>query len=121
MAHSAKARLLAFYDYDYEGAFNEIEEAVNRFPANDYPLLTMADLAVHSRNTEKLRQAISLLEERMSRKAQSYRSFLRFKAYLLALDGDPSSAKRIIEKDLKGLGEKAVNRLTHKVDELTNP
>lgn len=121
MAHSAKARLLAFYDHDYEGAFSEIEEAVIRFPANDYPLLTMADLAVHSRDTEKLREAISLLEEKMSRKAQSYRSFLRFKAYLFALDGDPSSAKRIIERDLKGLGEKAVSRLTHKVDELTNP
>ncbi|MGE6776792.1 TIR domain-containing protein [Vreelandella titanicae] len=120
MAFSVKARLLAFYDHNYDDAFTEIEEAVSRFPSNDYPLLTMADLAVYSRKTEKLREAIALLEERMSRKAQSYRSFLKFKAYLYALEGDISSAKRLIENDLKGLGVQAVKRFLNKVEELSS-
>lgn len=121
MAQSAKARILAFYEHNYRAAFEEIEEAVDRFPSNDYPLLTMADLAVYARETEKLRKAINFLEERMSRKAQSYRSFLRFKAYLYALDGDAPSAKKLVQKELKGLGETAVSRLINKIDEFSKP
>ena len=102
-------------------AFQEIEDAINHFSDNDYPLLTKADLAVHFRNIEKLREAVVMLESKLSRRAQSYRSFLRFKAYLIALDDDAVSAKKFVEKNLTGLGKKAMDRMVQKIDELANP
>ncbi len=118
MAQSAKARILAFYDNNYVQAFDEIEEAINRFPNSDYPLLTKADLAVHSRNVKKLKEAISILEERATPRAQSHRSFLRFKVYLIAFEGDSASAKRFAEQNLSGLGAKAIDRFLQKIDDL---
>ncbi|MES9899733.1 MAG: TIR domain-containing protein [Sedimenticola sp.] len=121
MAISAKSRLLAFYDHDYERAFEEIEKAIDRFTNNNFPLLTKADLAVYARDIKKLREAIASLEASLSRRAQTYRTFQRYKACLIALEGDADSARRFIMKELKGLGENASNRLIHKVEELANP
>ena len=121
MAISAKSRLSAFYDNDYDQAFEEIEKAVDRFPNANFPLLTKADLAVYARDVVKLREAIASLETSLSRRAQTYRTYQRYKAYLIALEGDSESARRFIAKEIKGLGENALSRLIHKVEELANP
>ena len=121
MVISARSRLYAFYDNDYDHAFDEIEKAIDRFPNNNFPLLTKADLAVNTRNIEKLREVITSLEASLSRRAQTYRTFQRYKACLIALEGDADSARRFIMKELKGLGENASNRLIHKVEALATP
>jgi len=121
MSLSAKARLYALYDNDLAEAFNEIEEAINTFPENHYPLLTKADLAVHSRNISKLSESLTSLEPKISRRSNSYRSFLRYKAFLIALNGRALEAKQFAKKELSGIGPRAMERLNHRIEELSKP
>lgn len=119
MVASMQVKVAAYYDQD-ENTLSIIEEAINKFPDIPYPLLTKADLAVHFYNAEKLREAITKLDEVTGKNAQSYRSFIKYKALLLAMEGKTTDAKKLVDKELKGLIPSALQRLNERLDSLGN-
>jgi len=113
---SARARMLAYYDNDESGSMSLIEESIHRFSKIDYPILTKAELAVHFRNKNKLKEAVDSLETSIGRNAQTYRTFVRFKATLLAMEGNVSQAKALVNKELKGLIGTSLQRLNERLE-----
>lgn len=118
MTDSMRARLIAYYDDDEVESMRLIDSAVRRHANIDYPLLTKADLAVHFGNVEKLREAVTALERTTGPNAQSYRTFVKFKAMLLAMEGRPEEGRKLIKNELSGLIPSALQRLNEKLDAL---
>lgn len=118
MCDSMRARISAYYDENEAESFKLIEEAINKYPNIDYPLLTKADLAAHFGNKDKLAEAVARLDRVTSRKAQSFRSVVKYKAILLAMQGDAHQAKQLIRRELSGLIGTALQRLNERIDHL---
>jgi hypothetical protein len=59
------------------------------------------------------------LEGVVKRNAQTYRTFVRYKAMLLAMDGKLLQAKELVQKELKGLIGSALIRLNEKLVHLS--
>lgn len=53
-----------------------------------------------------------------SQKAQSYRSLIKFKAYLLAMRGNVEQAKSLVGRELKGMLPGAYQRLIERLEAL---
>ncbi len=120
MVDSMKARMVAYFDEDETRSLALIEEAIHRHPKIDYPLLTKADLAAHFGNPAKLREAVNAIERVTGKNAQSYRSFVKYKAMLLAMEGKASEAKQLVRKELAGLIPSALQRLNERLDHLAS-
>lgn len=116
MAASAKARLIAYYDNDEQKSLSLVEETIARFPDIEYPLLTKADLAAHFGNKQALQEAVEALEKRTGRHAQTYRTFVKYKATLLAMSGEVHQAKQLVSRELRGLIGTALQRLNDRLD-----
>lgn len=119
MAESMRARMVAYFDDDETKSFQLIEQAIRKHPNINYPLLTKADLAAHFNNRIKLSEAISALERVTGKHAQSYRTFIKYKAMLLAMDGNANQAKELVQRELGGLIPTALQRLNERIDQLT--
>lgn len=111
MLDSMKSRFVAYYDENEERSFSIIEESIFKFPSIDYPILTKADLATHFGNKDKLREAVEVLEKNIRKNAQTYRTFIKYKAILLAMQGDLHQAKQLVKRELNGLIDSAFQRL----------
>ncbi|MFK4232823.1 TIR domain-containing protein [Pseudomonas guariconensis] len=113
---SAEARLLAYYENNEHRSLDRIEEAIHLFPTIDYPKLTKAEIAIHFRNKQKLKEAIDRLESSVGRNAQSYRTFIRFKAMQLALNGRLEQAKSLAARELRGSIGSSLQRLNDRLE-----
>ncbi len=120
MLDSMKARFVAYYDENEERSFGIIEESICKFPNIDYPVLTKADLATHFGNKDKLREAVGVLEKNIRRNAQTYRTFIKYKAILFAMQGDLHQAKQLVKRELNGLIGSAFQRLNTHLDYLAD-
>lgn len=118
MTDSMRARMIAYYDEDEARSMSLIEDAINRHNGINYPILTKADLAAHFGNSEKLQEAVEALERTTGPNAQSYRTFVKYKALLLAMVGRPDDAKRLIRKELPGLNPSALQRLNERLESM---
>lgn len=116
MLDSAKARLMAYYDNDEHGSLSLIEETIMKFPKVDYPVLTKAELSAHFRNKIKLREAVNRLEREINRNAQTYRTFIRYKAICLAMEGELYQAKQLVDTELRGLIGVSLKRLHERLE-----
>lgn len=116
MTDSMRARIIAYYESDEERSMLMIEDAIHRHSDVVYPLLTKADFAVHFENREKLRESVRALEASVGSNAQTYRTFIKFKAILLAMDGNGEQAKKLIRKELSGLIPSALQRLNEHIE-----
>jgi hypothetical protein len=120
MLGSARARLIAYYENDEARSIALIQETISQFAGENYPILTMAELAIHFRNKEKLKESIEKLEHVTGRNAQSFRTFVRFKAIYLAMNGDLQGAKALVAKELKGLIPSSLQRLHERLEQLAS-
>ncbi len=118
MLDSAKARLIAYYDNNEIDSMELLEEAISKFPEVNYPLLTKAELSVFFKNREKLKEAIEKLEQLTVRNAQTFRTFIRYKAMFLAMTGDLHQAKQLVTKELKGYIGASFQRLIERLESL---
>ncbi len=116
MVASAKARILAYFENDRSAAMTSIEKTIAEFPEVNYPLLTKADLAVHFTDVSKLREAVGELERATGKHAQTYRSVVKFKALLLAMEGRTQEAHNLINRELSGLPSSARTRLNDRIE-----
>lgn len=122
MLYSMKARLVAYYDDDEMESFKIIEEAIKKFPEISYPTLTKADLATHFNNKDKLREAVDILAKSTGRTAHTYRTFIQYKAILLAMQDNVHEAKLLVKKELSGLIGTALQRLNDRLESIaSNP
>ncbi len=116
MYSSARAKILAHFDRNIEGAYKLLEETITRFPDVTYPILTLADLAIQFKNIDKLEQAIRLLDDGESKNSQTYRSYIRYKSIYMAMSGQTSDAISLAKKELHGVRKEALtdflNRLS---------
>lgn len=117
MTDSMRARIVAYYDEDEARSMALIEDAIRTHADIDYPVLTKADLAVHFENKEKLREAVVALERVTGPNAQSYRTFVKFKAISLAMEGHVEQARKLVSKELSGLIPSALQRLNERIEQ----
>lgn len=112
---SAKARFIAYYDNDMLKSKKIIDEAIAKFPRINYPLLTKSDLAIFFEDKSWLSEAVSALETTTGKNAQTYRSFIKYKAMLLAMNGNLHQAQELVRRELSGLISSAFQRLNEKL------
>lgn len=117
MTDSMKARIVAYFDNNEELSMKLIEDAINRHSGIDYPLLTKADLAIHFENAVKLREAVEALERVTGPNAQSYRTLVKSKAILLAMEGQVEKARKLVRLELSGLIPTALERLNERIEQ----
>jgi lipopolysaccharide biosynthesis regulator YciM len=115
---SARARFIAYYEDDEEQSFSLIESVIKEFPDVNYPILTKAELATHFMNRKMLREAINLIDSNIAKLSQTYRTIIRYKAMLMAMDGQLAQAKNLIEKELRGLINSSYRRLIDRLEYL---
>ena len=116
MTDSMKARIVAYYDGDEARSMGLIEDAIRRHVGIDYPVLTKADLAVHFESKDKLREAVVTLERVTGPNAQSYRTLMKFKAILFAMEGRVEQARSLVKSELSGLIPTALQRLNERIE-----
>lgn len=115
MYYSARAKYLAKYDNDIDGAFAEIEESINRYPDTKYPLLTLANLSIQYKKIDKLKFAISELEKSESRNSQTYRTYIRYKAIYLSMIGRYPEGIALARNELRGVRKEAMEAFYEKL------
>ncbi|OSI24580.1 tetratricopeptide repeat protein, partial [Neisseria dumasiana] len=116
---SMRARVCFFYEDNKDESFRIINEAISSFPKISYPLLTKADLAIVSKDISKLSEAVKSLEHLVHKHAQTYRSFIRYKAYLLTMEGKLNEALRMVDAELQGLNQVTIDRFKDKLRTFT--
>lgn len=118
MYRSARAKILAHFDHDIEGAYVLLDETINRFPDVTYPVLTLADLSIQFKNIKKLKQAIDILDKNNSSNSQTYRSHIRYKSIYIAMTGDSSKAIALARTELRGVRKEALDKFINKLSAL---
>ncbi|WPC35616.1 hypothetical protein O4M77_04090 [Acinetobacter sp. YWS30-1] len=115
MSFSAKAQLLAKKG-QFQEAYRILGNAIHKFPNVSYPKLSLADIAVQDRNVHQLQIAVNMLEKHYEKHElnQSNRSYVKYKAILLALQNKVDSAKLLIENELRS------NTSRSYIDEIKN-
>jgi tetratricopeptide (TPR) repeat protein len=111
MVASARARLLAYYDNNEEESLDVIDAAISCFPDVVYPILTKAEIATHFNNKEKLNEAIESVGKNAKKHSPAYRTIIRYKAILLAMQGDLIQSHNLVNKELSGLTPTSLKRL----------
>lgn len=119
MYSSARAKILAHFDRNTEAAYELLEETIQRFPDVTYPILTLADLAIQFRSLERLKHAISLLDDQESKNSQTYRSYIRYKSIYMAMSGDSSQAISLAKTELRGVRTEALAEFIARLSSLS--
>lgn len=115
MALTAKALFVMKIKKDANEAFNIIDDCIHRSPENYYPLLGKADIAILSRNKDKLQEAIDALESTFANFQYSRRTLDKYKAYYFALDNDYEKAIQVFEKHLRNYTDEGADRFRRKI------
>jgi tetratricopeptide (TPR) repeat protein len=115
MYYSARAKILANFDNDLAAAFDLIEETIRRYPDVGYPVLTLADLAIQHKNFEKLETAIRILDATEVRSKQTYRTYVRYKAIYLAMNGKKADAVALVKKELAGIRAESLTKFCERL------
>lgn len=115
MLESARARLIAYFDSNEEESLSIIDEAILSFPDVTYPALTKAEISAHFNNKVKLKEAIDHLDKIQRKYSSSLRTSAKYKAVLLAMEGQIERAKAMVLKELSGLSKNSQDRLLEKL------
>ena len=98
-------------------SLDKINDCINKYPENHYPLLTKCDIALKYRDKEVLKKGLVELERIIKKRHFSIRTLNRYKALLFALNGDVDSALSVIKKDLYRYPQESKDRITAKLKE----
>lgn len=119
MAAIAEALFFAKVEHNRIKAFDAIDDCINIYPGNHYPLLTKCDISIKYRDIEFLSEAVNQLEGLGRRKHFSRRTLTKYKAYLLALKGEETNALKLLEKDLARFPEDSRNKVISRIKEFS--
>ena len=101
MADIAKAEMLAKCDNNYPAACDAIDDAIQKYPDNQYPLLAKAFHAAKNADKNRLQTAYDQLEQVAKERTISDTSLARLKSYLIAMSGDLGKAIAFAESNLR--------------------
>lgn len=118
MGIRARALYLAKCENDETNSINMINDAINMFPNSHYSILTKFDIGFVFKNIFVMKEAINSLEN-FEGKTISERTYLKQKAYLIALsEKDIVKAKQLINDELKNYPQEAKDLIFAKIDSL---
>lgn len=98
-------------------SFDSISDCIHRYPDNHYPIFAMCDIALKYSNIEQLQIGLSKLDKISSSKNLSSKTVNRYKAFLLALQGDIFGALDIIKKDISRYPQESKERIIKNIEE----
>lgn len=117
MGKTAEALFLLKIKCDAVKAFNIIEDCITMNPDNYYPVLAKADMSVLSRDRQKLRDAISVLNANFKGRC-SERTLNKYESFSYALDGNYKNAIEIFERYLSNYTPEAKIRFENFIKSL---
>ncbi|MCW9026705.1 MAG: hypothetical protein OQJ77_05255, partial [Thiovulaceae bacterium] len=94
---------------------DKITDCIKKYPGNHYPLLALCDIALKYFDKDLLSSGIKQLEEIITDRHFSIRTLNRYRASLLALNGETDEALRLIEKDLHRYPKESKERIIEKI------
>lgn len=115
MADIAHAIYLAKIDNNETEAIDKIQDCVDAYADNHYPLLALCDLAIKYRRVELLKNGFLQLERLIKRKDISQRTLNRYRAYVYAIDGNSNLALSVIQEDLSRYPQESKERIEQKI------
>lgn len=116
MADIAEALFQAKIANDRQAALDKINDCIAAHPGNHYPLLTYCDIALKYFDAGLLRDALSRLNQISKEKDLSIRTVNKYKAFLMALEGNVQGALKIIESDISRYPNESKARLISRVE-----
>ena len=120
MADIADALYLAKVKNDKFSSIDKINDCVNSYPDNYYPLLAKCDIAIKYFDKIVLKEGIDKLEIILQKKHLSKRTLNRYKATLHSLNGDFNKAIQTIEKDMYRYPQESRDRIVEKLKGYAN-
>lgn len=118
MGMRARALYFAKCENKETESLNLIEDAIAIYPNSHYSILTKFDIAFIFKNITAMQEAINLLEH-FEGKTISERTYLKQKAYLIAIrDKDNVKAKQLIHDELRNYPQESKELIFAKIDSL---
>lgn len=116
MADIAEALFQAKVANDRQAALDKINDCIAAYPGNHYPILTYCDIALKYSDAGLLGDALSRLNQISKEKDLSARTVNKYKAFLMALEGNVQGALKIIESDISRYPNESKMRLISRVE-----
>lgn len=116
MADIAEALFQAKVANDRQAAIDKINDCIAAYPGNHYPILTYCDIALKYLDAHLLRDALSRLNQISKEKDLSTRTVNKYKAFLMALEGNLPGALRLIESDISRYPNESKTRLISRIE-----
>jgi lipopolysaccharide biosynthesis regulator YciM len=117
MADIADALFCAKVENEKEIAFDKINDCVEKYPDNYYPLFALCDIALKYKDIAMLENGIDKLETLRKGKYFSNRTFNRYTAFLFALKGDENAALNLLQKELARYPKESRERIKNRIKE----
>lgn len=119
MSARAKALFLAKYDKNEDCALELINDTISAFPDSHYPLLTKFDIASYFNNIKAMEETITSLDNFGHKGGISKRTYIKQKAYLIALKGNLDEAIDLVNAELKNYPQEARDSILQKLKKVS--
>lgn len=116
MADIAEALFKAKVANDRQAALDKIHDCIATYPGNHYPILTYCDIALKYLDKDLLQDGLERLGQISRDKDLSTRTVNKYKAFLMALEGNVSGALKIIQSDISRYPNESKARLTARIE-----
>lgn len=111
-----KARYEYYFENNHKKAFEIINDAISRFPQNEYAKLAKMEMAISERDVSMLREILNQLKENKN-SSQKY-GIKKGEIFLLALTGNKDIALRKVYSELSEFSDKRKDGIIDKIMEL---
>jgi tetratricopeptide (TPR) repeat protein len=115
MVASARCQLAAVYDGDQVKALKIIDDAIDAFPNNLYPVVTKLDVCVRFRNKAGIERCVNILGKEKGQNKTFYIHLKRGEAILAALNHDIRTAIAIVDREFKHYSARGRDRLIERL------
>ena len=111
-----KARYEYYFENNHKTAFKIINDAISKFPKNEYAKLAKMEMAISERNVSMLKEILNQLKENEN-SSQKY-GIKKGKIFLLALTGNKEIALQMVYSELSEFSDKHKDKIIDKIMEL---
>lgn len=115
MADIADALIAAKVDNEKQKAIDKINDCINKYPNNHYPLLSLCDISLKYKDIDSLKEGVNRLEALSKDRQLSGRTLNKYKAFLYALEGNEAEALRTIEKNISRYPAESRERILSRI------
>jgi len=117
---NALAQYQAYCLADYPRALQTIEDAIDKFPNNPYPLFTKINILFRQRcSADKIEELLKEIEHTIQSESLFRDAVIKMKAQLQYLKGNEAEAHKISKEFIDNIPEDMRNAVTKKLRDLT--